>query len=45
MRVAVEADECGLRGKVGLGFRVVVDVIGCARSQDFWALVSCSLAS
>ena len=27
MRVAVEADECGLRGKVGLGFRVVVDVV------------------
>ena len=27
MRVAIEADECGLRGKVGLGFRVVVDVV------------------
>lgn len=27
MRVAVEADECGLRGKVGLGFRVFVDVV------------------
>jgi len=27
MRVAVEADECGLRCKVGLGFRVVVDVV------------------
>jgi hypothetical protein len=27
MRVAVEAYECGLRGKVGLGFRVVVDVV------------------
>ena len=27
MRVAVEADKCGLRGKVGLGFRVVVNVV------------------
>jgi len=27
MRVAVEADECGLRGKVGLSFRVIVDVV------------------
>lgn len=27
MRVAIEADECGLRGKVGLGFRVVLDVV------------------
>ena len=27
MRVAVEANKCGLRGKVGLSFRVVVDVV------------------
>jgi hypothetical protein len=27
VRVAVEADERGLRGKVGFGVRVVVDVV------------------